>query len=178
VQQEIASARAALNGWAGRGSGPQDNSKRLEKLAAFRLKRVVDFVESRLSGSLALADLASVAGGSVFHFSRAFRNTAGDTPYRYVLRRRVELAKSLLVRGDASVAAVARECGFSCPANFAKTFSRFVGATPKRYRRSQAWVRLECRCTARASATPTKGSSTTASTLRTIKAPDSNAPNR
>jgi AraC family transcriptional regulator len=105
-----------------------------EVLAAYQLKRVMEFVESRLGSNIALADLADVAGGSVFHFSRAFRNTAGDTPYRFVLRRRIERAKRLLTATDSSIADVARACGFSSPANFAKTFARFVGMTPKSFR--------------------------------------------
>lgn len=109
-------------------------SKPREMLAAYQLKRVMEFVEARLGGNVALADLANVAGGSVFHFSRAFRNTAGDTPYRYVLRRRIERAKHLLVSSATPIAEVARNCGFSSHANFAKTFSRFVGTTPKRFR--------------------------------------------
>lgn len=110
------------------------SSKPREMLAAYQLKRVMEFVETRLGSNVALADLAGVAGGSVFHFSRAFRNTAGDTPYRYVLRRRIERAKHLLVTSDTPIADVARACGFSSHANFAKTFSRFVGTTPKRFR--------------------------------------------
>jgi AraC family transcriptional regulator len=110
------------------------SSKPREMLAAYQLKRVMEFVEARLGSNVALSDLANVAGGSVFHFSRAFRNTAGDTPYRYVLRRRIERAKHLLVSSDTPIAEVARTCGFSSHANFAKTFSRFVGTTPKRFR--------------------------------------------
>jgi AraC family transcriptional regulator len=109
-------------------------TKPREVLAAYQLKRVMEFVETRLGTPIALADLANVAGGSVFHFSRAFRNTAGDTPYRYVLRRRIEHAKRMLGASDMPIAEVARACGFSSPANFAKTFSRFVGSTPKRFR--------------------------------------------
>ena len=105
-----------------------------EVLAAYQLKRVTEFVESRLSGDIALADMAEVAGGSVFHFSRAFRNTAGDTPYRYVLRRRIERAKSMLKTTDLSVSEVARDCGFTSTAHFAKTFVRFVGTLPKSFR--------------------------------------------
>lgn len=111
------------------------SAKPRELLAAYQLKRVMEFVESRLATNIALADMAEVAGGSIFHFSRAFRNTAGDTPYRYVLRRRVERAKEMLRMTDLPVADVARASGFSSSANFAKTFVRFVGAMPKSYRR-------------------------------------------
>ena len=115
-------------------AGAARGAKRREMLAGYQLKRVLEFIESRLGTEVALADLAQVTGGSVFHFSRAFRNTAGDTPYRYVLRRRIERAKQMLEVSDLGVAEVARSCGFSSRANFAKTFVRFVGTTPKRFR--------------------------------------------
>lgn len=122
--------------WAVRPSAtrPARSAKRREMLAAYQLKRVVEFIESRLGTAVALADLAEVSGGSVFHFSRAFRNTAGDSPYRYVLRRRIERAKQMLGATDLPVAEVARACGFGSQANFAKTFARCVGTTPRRFR--------------------------------------------
>jgi AraC family transcriptional regulator len=109
--------------------------KARETLAGHQLRRVSDYVESRLTQPLALADLANAAGGSVFHFIRAFKNTVGDTPYNYLLSRRTDRAKTMLNDGDQSIAAVAAACGFSSSASFVKTFKRFVGTTPSRYRR-------------------------------------------
>lgn len=105
-----------------------------ETLPAFRLRRVIDFVEAHLGEQLTLTDLAQVAGGSVFHFSRAFKNALGDAPYQYVLRRRIEHAKVLLTGGDLPMAEVVAACGFRDAAHFSKTFSRLVGTTPARYR--------------------------------------------
>ena len=106
-----------------------------ETLAAHQLRRVNEYVESRLEQPVALADLAKAAGGSVFHFIRAFKNTVGDTPYNYVLRRRTDRAKAMLDEGEQSNAVIAGRCGFSSKANFVKTFKRLVGTTPTRYRR-------------------------------------------
>lgn len=106
-----------------------------ETLPMYQLRRVTEYVEARLSHPLELADLARAAGASVFHFSRAFRNTAGSTPYKYVLWRRTERAKRMLSGGNQPIAAIAADCGFKSTANFAKTFRRLVGTTPKRYRR-------------------------------------------
>ena len=105
-----------------------------ETLPTFRLKRVIDFVETHLCDPLTLTDLAQIAGGSVFHFSRAFKNAVGDAPYQYVLRRRVERAKSLLTASDLPLARIAGACGFRDLAQLSKTFSRLVGTTPTRYR--------------------------------------------
>ena len=106
-----------------------------ETLAAHQLRRVNEYVESRLEQPVALADLAKAAGGSVFHFIRAFKNTVGDTPYNYVLRRRTDRAKAMLDEGEQSNAVIAGRCGFSSKANFVKTIKRLVGTTPTRYRR-------------------------------------------
>lgn len=109
--------------------------RRRETLPVFRLKRVIDFIETHLDQDLTLSELAEVAGGSIFHFSRAFKNALGDPPYRYVLRRRIEQAKLLLRSSDLPLAEVARSCGFQNPARLSKVFSRFVGVSPERYRR-------------------------------------------
>lgn len=106
-----------------------------ETLQAFRLKRVTEFVETHMGDRLTLNDLAQVAGGSVFHFSRAFKNALGDAPYRYVLRRRVERAKLLLSDGDLPLTEIAVACGFHDAAHFSKVFARLAGTTPARFRR-------------------------------------------
>lgn len=106
-----------------------------ETLPAYRLKRVLEFVETNLDRELTLAELAEVAGGSVFHFSRAFKNALGDPPYRYVLRQRIERAKQLLSSTDLPLEAVASACGFQTVGRFSKTFARLVGDSPTRYRR-------------------------------------------
>jgi AraC family transcriptional regulator len=109
-----------------------------ETLPAFRLKRVIDFVEAHLGSPLNLADLTLIAGGSVFHFSRAFKNTTGYAPCQYVLQRRLMRAKLLLTTTDWPLTNVANACGFHDTIHFSRTFSRMVGATPARYRRERA----------------------------------------
>lgn len=103
-------------------------------LAPHRLRRVIDFVESNLNRDLALADLAAAAGVGVSHFSHAFHAAAGESPYRYVVRRRVELAQVLLIAGDGSLSSIGAACGFNSRQQFAVTFKRHVGVGPKRFR--------------------------------------------
>jgi AraC family transcriptional regulator len=109
-----------------------------ETLPAFRLKRVIDFVEAHLGSPLNLADLTRVAGGSIFHFSRAFKNTTGYAPCQYVLQRRLIRAKLLLTTTDWPLASVAKACGFHDAIHLSRTFSRLVATTPARYRRERA----------------------------------------
>jgi AraC-like DNA-binding protein len=99
-----------------------------------RLRRVLEFVEANLETDIRVKDLAYVAALSRFHFSRAFRHATGQTPHRFVRTRRLEKARELLVKGDATLAEIALICNFSSQATFTKAFSRAVGLPPGEYR--------------------------------------------
>ncbi|HET6736256.1 AraC family transcriptional regulator [Mycobacterium sp.] len=99
------------------------------------LQRVRDLVEARLSEPLRLADLAAAVPMSPYHFSRAFKSTTGITVHEFVLRRRVEAARTLLERGGLLVAEVARRTGFTDASHLARHFRRRVGMSPARYAR-------------------------------------------
>lgn len=100
-----------------------------------RLRRVLDFIDSNLGSDIGLADLASVAGSSRFHFSRAFRNATGLPPYRYLTRRRIDAAKILLLQDTLSIAEIAGQCGFNSQSQFAAMFHRVFQTSPGRFRR-------------------------------------------
>ncbi len=104
-------------------------------LAPRRLRRVLDFVEANLADDIALADLASVAGSSRFHFSRAFRDATGFPPYRYLVQRRIAVAKDLLLADVLTTEEIAAQCGFRSTAQFAAMFKQVFGTTPARFRR-------------------------------------------
>jgi AraC-like DNA-binding protein len=99
-----------------------------------RLRQVFEFVEGNLGAHIRVADLASVARLSQFHFSRAFRRATGQTPHHFVRARRLEKAKELLVTGDATLLEIALSCGFSSQASFTRAFSRAAGLSPAEYR--------------------------------------------
>lgn len=105
-------------------------------LSADTVKRIEDYVEANLERELNLAQLASLAGLSLAHFARAFRLTVGKPPHRYVLDRRIEHAKSLLRGTTQPIAAIAFDCGFSSQAHLTSVFSRHVGVTPAKFRKS------------------------------------------
>jgi AraC family transcriptional regulator len=107
-----------------------------ETLPRFQLQRVLDFIEAKIDRPLTLLDLANVGGGaSVFHFSRAFKNSAGQSPYQYVLQRRVDRAMTLIESTEMSLLEVARVCGFRNIAHLSKAFSRLAGVSPTRFKR-------------------------------------------
>lgn len=104
-------------------------------LAPRRLKRVIDFIEANLADEIALDDLASVAGSSRYHFSRAFRDATGLPPYRYLVHRRIDAAKAMLLSGDLPIDEIAAQCGFKSVAQFSVMFKQVFGTTPGRFRR-------------------------------------------
>lgn len=103
-------------------------------LAIWRLRRVQEYVRANLSRDFSLEDLAGVAGLSTAHFSRLFKQSTGLSPYRYVVKERIELAAQLLQRHHTTVLDISIECGFKTQAHFAAAFRRETGATPLEWR--------------------------------------------
>jgi AraC family transcriptional regulator len=112
-----------------------------ETLASFQIRRILDFIETHLDQALNLSDLVAVAGGSPFHFSRAFENSVGDSPYKYLLRRRMAHARLLLMNTDWPLLKIAQSCGYSSTMNFARSFSRLLQVTPTQFRAGRGQTR-------------------------------------
>jgi AraC family transcriptional regulator len=103
-------------------------------LAPRRLAEVVAYVEANLAEELTLDRLAAVARLSRFHFARAFARATGAPPHAFVVRRRLEAAKSLLHTSDLPIEHIARRCGFADASHFSARFRRSFGMTPRAYR--------------------------------------------
>ncbi len=97
------------------------------------LRRVVDFVEAHLDAPLTIDELAAIGGLSPYHFARAFKRSVGESPHRFVLRRRIERAKILIATDRLPLAEVAIAVGFSSQSHFTVRFREVVGLTPKRF---------------------------------------------
>lgn len=100
-----------------------------------RMLRARDTMDRDYAKPLDVPALARVAHVSVPHFGRTFRATFGETPHRYLQRRRVERAMFLLRSGDRSVTDICLEVGFSSLGTFSRTFRDIVGESPTAYRR-------------------------------------------
>ncbi len=98
------------------------------------IRRVREYVEAHLSESMDLAELAGIAGLSVFHFARQFKQSAGVTPHHYLVQRRVERAQDMLSRTDLSLAEIALAAGFSDQSHLARHFRQMLGTTPGEFR--------------------------------------------
>jgi AraC-like DNA-binding protein len=98
------------------------------------LRRARDLMDREYARPLDVAALARAALMSPAHFSRQFRATYGETPYSYLMTRRIERAKALLRRGDLSVTEVCLEVGCTSLGSFSARFTELVGETPTTYR--------------------------------------------
>ncbi|NBE56566.1 helix-turn-helix domain-containing protein [Streptomyces sp. YC537] len=99
-----------------------------------RLRRARDAMDRDYAQPLDVPALAAVALMSAGHFSRSFRAAYGETPYSYLMTRRIERAQALLRRGDLSVTEVCFEVGCTSLGSFSSRFTELVGETPSAYR--------------------------------------------
>ena len=105
-----------------------------------RLLRARDAMDRAYAGTLDIAALSRIAGVSEAHFIRTFRAAFGETPHRYLQRRRVERSMFLLREGDRSVTDICLDVGFNSLGTFSRTFREIVGQSPLAFRRSRAPV--------------------------------------
>lgn len=112
------------------------------RLQAWKAKRVMAYIDERLDHDLRREELSRVVGLSANHFGRAFVGAFGLSPREYILGRRVERAKTLMLRSRQPLAEIAFECGFADQAHMTRTFTRLVGLSPARWRR-QRQTRLQ-----------------------------------
>ena len=99
-----------------------------------RLRRARDRMDREYAEPLDVAALARTALMSTAHFARRFRDAYGETPYSYLMTRRIERAKALLRRGDMSVTDVCFEVGCTSLGSFSARFTEIVGEPPSAYR--------------------------------------------
>ena len=115
-------------------AGPSQCGRMQKRL----LQRVLDRMKTDLATDLDLSTLAAESGYSRSHFLRTFRGAMGCSPHRWLIRLRVEQAKTMLRENSISLIDIALDCGFSSHAHFSNTFRQIVGVTPSEYRRSHS----------------------------------------
>src|SRR5262245_49901799 len=98
------------------------------------LRRVRDFIETHLEENISIQTLADVAGLSMCHFARAFKQSEGVTPHDFLVQRRVLRAQELLAGTDLPLSQIAVAVGFADQSHCARRFREHVGLTPSRYR--------------------------------------------
>jgi transcriptional regulator GlxA family with amidase domain len=99
------------------------------------LRRVREHIEHKLADKVSLRELAVIAGLSAGHFSRAFRQSVGVSPHRYLQQRRVATAADLIRSTNRPLVEIALSVGFSDQSHFTRVFARARGETPTAFRR-------------------------------------------
>ena len=105
-------------------------------LAPGALRRVTEYIDSHLCEDVALETLAAHAGLSTYHFARAFKQSVGMPPHRYLLQQRVKKAAELLKHTEQALTAIALSLGFADQSHFSRSFHWLVGMAPSEFRRS------------------------------------------
>jgi AraC-like DNA-binding protein len=105
-------------------------------LAGWQLRRACEMLAANLEGDLSLMEIAAECQLSVSHFSRAFRQSTGQPPHRWLLRHRIEVAKSMMENRREPLSQIALATGFADQSHFTRAFASHVGISPGVWRRN------------------------------------------
>ncbi|MFC4307797.1 helix-turn-helix domain-containing protein [Steroidobacter flavus] len=106
-------------------------------LAPWQIRKVTSYIEANLDRSIRNEELATLVRLNPSHFGRAFRNSLGEPPHEYVIRRRVERAQGLMLSTDATLSEIALDCGLADQSHLTRLFRRFAGESPRAWRRAR-----------------------------------------
>ena len=111
--------------------------KQYEKgLSRSQLQTVINYIDANLESNISLQQLANLCQLSSHYFCHLFKQSTGISAYQYVIQQRVAKAKQLLQQKDLPMVEIALMCGFSSQSALSRTFSKYVGTTPSKYRHS------------------------------------------
>jgi AraC family transcriptional regulator len=108
--------------------------------AAWQSRRLAAHVDAKLTGRIAVKDLAAALNMSIGHFCRMFKRTFGIPACTWIRHRRIQLAQGLMLTTGASLSDIALSCGMSDQSHFTRSFRRIVGETPFSWRRTRHGV--------------------------------------
>jgi AraC-like DNA-binding protein len=106
-------------------------------LAPWQERRCKELMGNRLGEQISLRELAKECRLSISHFAAAFRQSTGESPHRWLTKRRVEAAKEMLLSSGLPLSAIALDCGFADQSHLTKVFTVMVGAAPGVWRRAR-----------------------------------------
>ena len=136
----IAKACCLLRREIGRPSASAGQNAMRSGLLGWQVHLVRDYIEAHMGEQIRVSDLSAIVQRSEAHFARAFKRSYGQTPHSYLVGRRLEQARKLMLAGDASISDIAAACGFGDQAHLCNQFRRRYGRSPA------AWRRETCAC--------------------------------
>jgi AraC-like DNA-binding protein len=102
----------------------------------FVLKNVIKYIDNNIENRIDIVELSNTTKWSSQHFIRVFTKYIGDTPYQYILKKKMEKAKALIIDTQLPMKDIAFDIGFLSYGNFCKLFKRELGVNPEVYRKS------------------------------------------
>jgi AraC family transcriptional regulator len=103
-------------------------------LPRFKLRRAIEYIHDNMSSDISFRDVAGHVQMSPYHFARMFKQSTGQSPHNYIVRCRIERAKTLLVEARLPISDVAFEVGYKSQSHFTTCFGRLAGVTPAAFR--------------------------------------------
>lgn len=110
------------------------------QLARWQIDRALEYFEANLSDVVRISEAAATVGLSTGYFTKLFHRAIGESPHRFLQRRRIERAQELMICSEKSLAEIAAECGLADQPHFCRVFRHFVGTTPGAWRSSQRFI--------------------------------------
>jgi AraC family transcriptional regulator len=106
-------------------------------LPPWQARRAKEFLTANLDGDVSLASVAAECNLSISHFAHAFQRTFGRPPHRWLMDRRIDVVKNLLLCSRLTLAEIASKCGFADQSALSRSFKRGLGESPGEWRRSR-----------------------------------------
>lgn len=111
---------------------------RRDLMAPWQVRCIQGYIAAHLHATIRMVDLAGVVQLGPYRFKRVFKASFGCTPHQYVIRRRVERARSLMIMSNDPLSQISAECGFVDQSHLSNLFHKIVGARPGTWRRIHA----------------------------------------
>jgi AraC family transcriptional regulator len=118
-------------------------SPRRRTLFGWQVRLLTDYIGARLCERILVSDLSTLLQRSEAHFARTFKRTFGVSPHAYVLQRRIEMARQLMLTTDEALIDIALACGMNDQAHLCKVFRQMTGQTPAAWRRERQFLSLK-----------------------------------
>jgi AraC-like DNA-binding protein len=103
--------------------------------APYILKNVIEYINTNIDNKIEIQELSNLTKWSLHHFIKTFTKYINQTPYQYILKKKMDKAKAIICETDMSLNDIASDLGFSSYSNFCNAFKRETGKTPDIYRK-------------------------------------------
>lgn len=107
------------------------------RLTPDSMRKISNFIDANLDSTIHIKHLAALCNHSRYYFARVFRQSFGEPPHAYIVRKRIERAKSMMLTGVTPLSQIAVECGLVDQSHLTKLFRRWVGEPPGAWRRTR-----------------------------------------